>query len=424
MVLKYNPLTNEISIDYSMLKELVEDSLATSKSLARKISNVRKQRQTEEFLTFRQFLVSNRKLASILARFYYKGNDLKILDENIPIMYKKEWIPSTPIDLTTIRLEMLSQKGFKFDKSIYAEENILPLREKRYSSLLSPESAKRIIDGIVMYDAPTYRLMEIESYGDSYLLKFGRDTYFNYIDTCELIALEFCKEIVKKVKNNDKFSVDSIKDKMKLKLRGQIDPFDFNNRCAGVGINTILILVNNKRLSSFYIHQRSAVKIAEAINTIHVVPAGTFQPRHKAYMSEDFSLYNNLMREFGEELLGQKEFEKMVQDRSNIFDIEILKKYSFLIEKNLGKVYYLGMGLDCLTTKPEILTALVFDKEAVDILLGGCNFEDNFEGEYQEVEFSEEALSMYIQDERILPAGAACLWLVRKNFKFFRDIFK
>jgi hypothetical protein len=130
-----------------------------------------------------------------------------------------------------------------------------------------------------------------------------QDNYFNYINTCELIAFEFCKEIIKSVKSNDVFSADSIKNKLRLSLRDQINPFDFNNRSAGLGINTILILLNDKRLSSFYVHKRNAVKLVEAINTIHVVPAGKFQPRHKGYINEDFRLYNNLMREFGKELL-------------------------------------------------------------------------------------------------------------------------
>jgi hypothetical protein len=60
----------------------------------------------------------------------------------------------------------------------------------------------------------------------------------------------------------------------------------------------------------------------------------------------------------------------MAKDYSNIFDIRILNRCSCLIKKRLGRVYYLGVGLDCLTTKSEILAALVFDKEAVNTFFG------------------------------------------------------
>jgi hypothetical protein len=54
----------------------------------------------------------------------------------------------------------------------------------------------------------------------------------------------------------------------------------------------------------------------------------------------------------------------------------------------------------------------------------GCNFKDNFEGEHQEVEFSKGALDIHIKDEKMHPASAACLWLVKENFEFFRDVLK
>ncbi|MCW3130289.1 MAG: hypothetical protein N2V75_09365, partial [Methanophagales archaeon] len=50
------------------------------------------------------------------------------------------------------------------------------------------------------------------------------------------------------------------------------------------------------------------------------------------------------------------------------------------------------------------------------------DFVDCFEGENFEIEFSIGQLKSFKEDERIMPAGAACLWLVEKNFKFFRDI--
>lgn len=418
MKLKINPVTQEMELEID-LEKLVGSSIKGAKFLANKFSDVRKRRQVEEFLEPREFLASNRKLAAILAEFYYRDHGQKILSGEVPILYKDGWIPPTPIELSRVRLEWDSHKKFDFDKSIFAEHGILPFDEKRYSSLLI-----EYITGITLFDAPTYRLLEIENpEGDDYLLKFGLDTYFNYVDTCELLAYEFCKEVVKRVKEGDEFTTDSVKDRAKLRLRSQIkNPLDFTNRSAAVGINTMLIVLDNQQTPIFYLHERSE-KLAEGMNTIHVVPAGTFEPRHvhDAYHTQDFDLYTNLMREFAEELLGEEEFASSSVKLTDIFQMDILKKINFFVKKGLIKVYYLGIGLDCLSTKPEIFTALVLEREMVDTFLWS-EFKDCFEGKHFEVEFSKDELRRFIEDENIVPAGAACLWLVEKNFDFFRNI--
>jgi SOS response regulatory protein OraA/RecX len=75
--IKNKYFSREIEIDFSQLKKLVEDSLVAAKSLTNKISEVRKRRQIKDFLTYRGFLVLNRKLATVLAGFYYNGKGLK-----------------------------------------------------------------------------------------------------------------------------------------------------------------------------------------------------------------------------------------------------------------------------------------------------------------------------------------------------------
>ncbi|MFC1864966.1 hypothetical protein ACFLYG_03985 [Chloroflexota bacterium] len=419
MRVKVNPVTGEVTGEVEIGK-LVEDSIKVARALATKISDVRKRKQIEKFLACRWFLGSNRRLAATLAKFYYPGQELKTLDETVPILYKDGWIPPKPIDLAKVGLEWSTNQEFNFDESIFANQNILPLDEKRYSSLLN-----ECIEDIILYDAPTYRLMEIKNPTENdYLLKFGLDTYFNYVDTCELLAYELSKEIVKQVKANAKFTADSLKDRARLRLRSQIYPLDFANRSAAVGINTILIVLDNKHASKFYLHERGT-ELAEAMNTISVVPAGTFEPRHThdAYHTQDFDLYVNLMREFGEELLGKEEFTASTAKLSDIFETGVLKKINIFVKKGLIKVYFLGIGLDCLTTKPEILTALVLERETVDSFLWN-EFKDCFEGQHFEVEFSKEQLKRFLEDERIAPAGAACLWLTEKNFEFFRNIFE
>ena len=111
MGFKINAFTGGLEIDYSQLKELVEAISNAAKSLANKISDARKRKQIVEFHTYRGLLVSNRRLAAILAGLYYR-DDFKIMDYKIPLLYRDEWIPPTPIDLREVRLEWLSHKEF------------------------------------------------------------------------------------------------------------------------------------------------------------------------------------------------------------------------------------------------------------------------------------------------------------------------
>ena len=134
-------------------------------------------------------------------------------------------------------------------------------------------------------------------------------------------------------------------------------------------------------------------------------------------------MYTNLIREFAEELLGKEEFRELSTKFNNIYEVDILKKINFFVKHGFIKVYHLGIGLDCLTLKPEILTVLVLQREIINTFLWH-EFTDCFEGKSFESEFSIEQLDTFIKDEKMLPAGAACLWLVRKNFAFFVNAFK
>lgn len=420
MVVKYNVHTGELAFDYPQLKEIFVDLSNKAQSSISKITESRERKRVKEFRMYRGFLTSRRKDAAILAESYYSQKGLAILNDEVPILYKPGWIPSTPIDLREVRLDWLSHQRFDLRNSIFSKENILPFSGERYSSLLL-----KYIEGIRLYDNPTYRLMSIENVEEnSYLLKFGLDTYFNYIDTCELLAYEFCKKITRQVEKDKELSVHSIKDESELRLRSRLEPFDFTNRSAALGINTALIILDTKRPSKFYLHERSEFELAEAMNTISVVPAGTFQPAHKhdANHSKDFSLYNNLMREFAEELLGAKEFTDLSSRLTEITKVEdILGKINLLVRKGLIKVYFLGIGLDCLTLKPEMFTALVLEREVVDEFLWS-KLVDSFEGKHLEAEFLPEGLRHFIEDEKIVPAGSACLWLLENNYSFFHNI--
>jgi len=381
-----------------------------------------KDKKVQEFVTVRNFILNHRVYLSNLAGQYYTSKGYKILHPKIPLLIKKEWILPSPIEIDKIQLIMDEEKS-----EGVISKTVPPL------NMSYAEAVKEFFPKTKLDDDPTYTLLKVESIKDNYRIICGLSSYHKYFNTCELLGYEFARNFTKKVKEEEleNFTKKEIH-KIKFKFRDEIDVFDFSNRSTCIGINTMLIGISEREESVFFLHERGKKKddenkerIAEAVGTQHVVPAGTFQQwkRGDTYTKRDFDMYHNIMKEFGEELLGQKEFQKMSRGLNSIFDFDIIKKYDRLIKEKLGKIYYLGMGLDCFTTKPEFLTVMIYKKDAVDDLIGGFNFHSNFEGEHYDTSFTYENVKKWSEDPTMLPAGAACLKIVADNFSFFENCF-
>jgi hypothetical protein len=199
-------------------------------------------------------------------------------------------------------------------------------------------------------------------------------------------------------------------------VRRAIDPCEFQNRCVGIGVNTILLL-RSQSGTDFVVHNRIG-STAEAVNTHHVVPAGTFQPRSSVSSADDpdFSLYANILREFAEELLGETEAEESRTNPRALLDIPTVGQYKRFFDDGGGGAYYLGWAMDPLTTKAEVLTALVVDADAFLRRFGRkLSFTDNWEGEHKLVPFNLGTATEFVQGDRTLPAGAGCTALAWRN---------
>ena len=166
-----------------------------------------------------------------------------------------------------------------------------------------------------------------------------------------------------------------------------------------------------------FLHKRE--KNVEAEHTLHVVPAGTFQPLHieDGYHEHDFSLSANIMREFGEEFLGdqdlmtQKPSEVALQDRPGLCAL------SRMYEIGMLKIYYGGFGLDSLTLKPEVMTIAVCNKQDwVSFVRKWENVKNN-EGKVFDAKFSLESIGQMRKNQNFLPAGRGCLALAQRHFE-------
>ncbi|NIP32321.1 MAG: hypothetical protein GWN67_04810, partial [Phycisphaerae bacterium] len=317
----------------------------------------------------------------------------------------------------------------------------------------------------------TYRLLEIESQDIGVELQFTTGDYEEYYETCEALTWELGNVLLsfyekekerirgKKLTGHEILEIVS----SDLALRNSIEPFDFLSRCMTAGINTLTIMAFESLQKNFFLmHDRSQSGkpeeepegkdekvevdefvaglaksfgrmprkpsegnktqegLAEAIDTWHVVPAGTFQPLTEGDNCRDIELRieRNILREFGEELLNKR---KLIEQLGIIHpnrpfeeDCE-LKHLKKVFSTRATEVRFLGCGIDCVSLKPEFLTLIVTNG---DLLLSGIKLRklrNNWEGKHQFKEFSIESLDKWLKRDDVLPAGAGCIALCLRH---------
>ena len=258
-------------------------------------------------------------------------------------------------------------------------------------------------------------------------IRVAESDYFDYCNTCEFIALHAVQEINREKDRRFERGPTKIGRKCCLK-----DPFNGDNRCVGIGINTLTILKNIDRKSYFLIHRRSDV-VNEAMNATSLVPCGSYQfdtgqeNREQDDTDNIHNIIKDIYREFEEEIKG-------------VSEVEYTAHYSIPPEYDQFDYHFLGMGLDPLTTKLEIITCMVTDvrdnsffkitnsdrktmhkegKNEADIILGKIH--PNSEGSIELVEFNEKNLELHQNDMKAMPLYREAM---RLALKFSDDLLR
>ena len=256
--------------------------------------------------------------------------------------------------------------------------------------------------------------------------------YFDLLDTCEYLVYEM--SYARKIKRK-KPPYSLRKPAFLSVLPGrsrQADVFDLRNRFAGIGVNNATILYNvemHKDLRDptsprikrpvLLLHHRSG-QVAEGIGSIHVVPAGSYQPVGVDIRADfNVQMANTVYREFGEELLNIDEF-------FHLGDEEVLEE-----QYRRWKVILLGMGFEPLNTKVEMLTAMKVDLEDPENrkFFGGNYtmegltqfFSDNYEGKLTLVPLEKKTLHQYQSDPRTTQSGKEILTIMLEHLNFFQQ---
>jgi hypothetical protein len=374
-----------------------------------------------EFFDVSSFLKDNRGLLAELAIEFYKydrSNNAEQIIIGINLLGKSEWIPSKPIDLqlgetTEIALEYQSKQP-SLNPLIY-NSNFLPwdqnyvknieiLNEKIIKQYDPPDDLKP-----KLFNASIYQLVKTLSFNNKTKFVCCRNKYYSYMNNCELLHFEFAHAVWKNfIKKGKQLNAKKIKTNL-MPFRKTIDLLNFENRCVGIGINTIFIMKESDNIT-FFKHKRTPGATMEAINTEHVVPAGTFQPRREMpeYPDLDFNIYCNILRELGEELLGRKELEEIKSSTEDIRKEDLIKNYHQLFVEGYASAFFLGWGIDPLTTKAEFLTAMIVNIDEYKKRFGDINFKHNWEGKPFLFQFHEECIVDFINNIYTLPAGAGC----------------
>ncbi|MGB2861946.1 MAG: hypothetical protein WBC05_01345 [Sedimentisphaerales bacterium] len=376
------------------------------------------EKSEQEFKDCRRYLSRNRQelVRDILAALY-KNHEL---EPNIPLLFNDRWFPKKPLPLQGVEIALHNH-----EESTYTPlncEKILPYANiwNRYSKY---SDAIREIDQPQLFtDLVSYRLMGIET-SKGIMMHFGKCSYFDYINTGEVLCYElarrkFLHEEKKRQKKEFNIKMLSVRDQVR-------DPFDFQNRAVIPGINTLTICEDQNDLR-FYMHSREVGKVAAAMGTFHVVPAGEFQPAtdNPHDIKNDFSIWKNIMREYNEEFLNAPTGEQTGKSP----DYENEEPYSSLnLALNNGdlRVLFLGVGLDPLSLKAEILTVCIFKQNVFSEIFKKMTGKDN-EGilimgkNNKGIPFTEKNVETYVHDKRILSAAIGCLVLAwhHKDYLF------
>ncbi|GIG58660.1 hypothetical protein Lfu02_30320 [Longispora fulva] len=324
------------------------------------------------------------------------------------------WLLAAPKELNEIRIGYEDRGQPPVDGTEEVNSRARPLvgvgrRYQRYSQAVRDLDHPRLFENRL-----AWRLLDVNWDHPVAALTFGPSTYFEGFDVAESLAHEMASQHV--VEGSDNLRPTSWRG---LPFRRELaDPFDLSRRPTTSSTDTLTLRVDRDG-ATFVLHSRAANRVAIAGGTLHIMPAGVFQPSSIVPTAQhsDFDLWRNIMREYSEEFLGNAEHGGDGQPAD--YAAEPLS--SFAQARNAGgiRVYCLGIALDALTLWGEILTVAVYDGQVYDRLFADM-VDANDEGTVvttgsahptPALPFTRHVIDELLNSGRLAPAAAGCLEL-------------
>jgi hypothetical protein len=359
----------------------------------------------EAFKPAIEFYEKSRWELQLQMREYYHSRNA---DKDLALVTAPGWIPDQPILMAgkevvepQFRLEAGDTRASVVIPTIPGLEE--PLHEARRA--LNPDSE--------MYDGETYRPLDVHVGPDGLRLTCGRGRYFDYHDTCEILGIELAGWMLANR------GLSALREGANLPWRKRVDDiFNLRNRHAVLGVSTLLIALHGRKQGRFFWHQRDHT-VAVNPDVRSVVPSGTFQPftANFGLYPGDFNITATVLREFAEELLGEDDLEKPGMRAVPIEEkVQRLQPFMKQMEDGHLKIHFLGIGIDPVTTVPEVMTVMTFRE---DLLQRPVKFKDNFEGTHGDTVLSREALELFSDPplgENFHSASSACARLAARHY--------
>jgi hypothetical protein len=276
----------------------------------------------------------------------------------LDLLVRPGWIPDVPYPLADVTLhhERAPQpdpaEARRRAAAVFADLRLGPTG--RYSGVL------RDVAGMTsLFDGRIYRPIEIDVRHNRLAISVTAGSYFDMLDTSEVLALESALH-----SNDGELGREPYR-------RFLDDPFDLSNRVACLGIGTLTVRVDGNR-STFFLHHRDPQRVAGSADLVGVVPAGEFTPSDISAeaMENDLDLWHTVMREYAEEFLGAEDAQGQ---GSRWIDYDDEPPYRELQEGLAGgavRISVLGIGLEPLTWKPQLLTVCRIDAACFDAVFG------------------------------------------------------
>ncbi len=320
----------------------------------------------ERWKATRQVLNRNRHALSKAAADLY-WDPIRI--EGTTCITVPGWMPEQPVDLNAIELSWVGESapppqitGTAPEATRYRGQGQDGQPYNRYSQAIRALAKPSLFE-----NRGSYRLLGLSWDPSGGHMRFGYTTYFDMIDTCEVMAHEIAAAWASRKDLDEKVTLDA------LPFRQHVgDLFDFQRRTILPSVNTLTIR-RAPEGDSFFLHRRGSAHVAVAGGTSHVIPAGVFQPSGIApwNMAGDFDIWRSILREYSEEMLGNPE-----HDGSSGAPIDYYAEEPFrtLNEgRRAGKVrpWCLGVGIDPLVPAGEILTVTVIESDVFDVAFKG-----------------------------------------------------
>lgn len=383
------------------------------------------QQEQAEFVAARKQLnksrseLSRRATEISLALARKAGDEAISLGQGL-LVSKPEWIAEMPVPLG-----MVSLRWADADEPKLQPPRWLPRasRTKRFQTYT--EAMEALCPPALFEDWPSYRILGINGRNGSFVLTCGGTTYFRMLDICEALAHELSNAQA----NGEPFGGE------KLPLRRSLgSPFDLEARPVIPSINVLTLRRDGSELT-FFLHHRDPDKVAVAGGSLHIAPAGVFQPGSvypgNPRNDPDFDMWRSIMREYAEEYLGVEETQRQTGFE---VDYENDEPYASLSRGRAeGAVHplVLGFAIDPLTWCVETLMVTVIDAWLFDRVfadLRGSNPEGELIGMGQSATglsgrpFSTEEVNRLLTSAPLLPAAAGCLELASRHEKVLRTL--